>query len=129
MNSPPAMWPLQPRTFGQRVEVRLHGGELVRTVAPGKAQELVSAGLADQTGDHVTLKLGIRWIPPRSLRPSGRPDLDELRAREPERYAAKWRGSLDPHVGHGALGRRTTDRLIIFAPGAGISSAAMKVTR
>lgn len=112
------------RALGQRVEVRSHEGELIRTVAPGKVQELISSGLADQTGDHVTLKLGIRWIPPRSLRASGRPDLDELQMREPKRYAANWRGSLDPHVGRGALGRRTPDRLIVFAPGAGISSAA-----
>ena len=118
MNSAPAPRPASTptRTLGQRVEVRSYEGDLIRTVASEKGAELFTAGLADQVGDYLRLKLGIRWIPPRSLRPSGRPDLQELKDREPERYADKWRGSLDPHVGRGALGRRTTDRIIVFAP-------------
>jgi hypothetical protein len=117
MNSPPAARPTSTptRTLGRRIEVRSYEGDLIRTVVPEKGAELFTAGLADQVGDHLRLKPGIRWIPPRSLRSSGRPDLQELKDREPERYADKWRGSLDPHVGRGALGRRTTDRIIVFA--------------
>jgi hypothetical protein len=85
-------------------------------VAPEKGAELCTAALVDQVGDYLRLKLGIRWIPSRGEKPSGPPNLEELKDRDPERYADKWRGSLDPHVGRGALGRRTTDRIIVFAP-------------
>jgi hypothetical protein len=118
VNSPPAARPIPTptRTLGRRIEVRSYEGDLMRTVVPEKGAELFTAGLADQVGDYLRLKAGIRWIPSRGEKPSGRPDLDELTQREPDRYAANWRGSLDPHVGRGALGRRTTDRIIMFAP-------------
>ena len=118
MNSPPAVRPTSTptRTLGRRIEVRSYEGDLIRTVAPEKGAELCTAALVDQVGDYLRLKLGIRWIPSRGEKPSGPPNLEELKDRDPERYADKWRGSLDPHVGRGALGRRTTDRIIVFAP-------------
>ncbi len=121
MNSSPAVRPIhtpaiRARADGQRVEVRSFDGELIRRVSGAAAAELFTAGLADQVGDYLRVKLGIRWIPSRGQKPSGRPDLDELNQREPGRYAANWRGSHDPHVGRGALGRRTTDRIIAFPP-------------
>ena len=104
------------RADGQRLEVRNFDGELIRRVPTAAGLGLVTAGLADQVGDYLRLKLGIRWIPSRGEKPSGPPNLEELTRREPGRYAANWRGSHDPHVGRGALGRRTTDRIIAFAP-------------
>jgi len=82
------------------------------------------AGLArDLNG--LRLKLGIRWLPPRFDRPSGRPDLERMRQKEPERYAALWRGTLDAHTGKGALGRRTVDSTVMVAfsrsPRSGVS--------
>jgi hypothetical protein len=61
------------------------------------------------------LKLGIRWLPSRFDRPSGRPDLDEMERREPGRYGSLWRGTVDARVGRRALGRRTIDRAVGFA--------------
>ena len=100
---------IQARAEGQRVEVRSYEGELIRVVNPSVAQELVRCGLADELGHGVRLKLGIRWLPPRLDRPSGRPDLDQLQRRDPERYAALWRGTRDAHQGKGALGRSVVD--------------------
>lgn len=119
--SPPGGRPIhlpvsRARADGQRAEVRSFEGELLRRVPAAAAEELFTAGLVDQVGDYLRLKQGIRWIPPRTLKPSGRPDLQELKARDPEHYADNWRGSHDPHVGRGALGRGVVDRVIVFPP-------------
>ena len=75
----------------------------------------VRVRLADDMKHSLRLKLGIRWLPPRFDRPSGRPDLNQMERREPARYGALWRGTLDARVGKGALGRRTIDRAVRFA--------------
>jgi hypothetical protein len=106
---------IQARADGQQVEVRTFEGELVRIVPASVADDLVKARIADDVRHCLRLKLGIRWLPPRFDRPSGRPDLNELQRRHPGRYAALWRGTPDAHVGKGALGRRTVDGAVQFA--------------
>ena len=119
MTGPPAVRPFptdpgghQARADGQRVEVRTYEGDLVRIVPVSQAQELIDQGLADNLKHCVRLKLGIRWLPPRFDRPSGRPDLDEMRRKNPDRYAAVWRGTRDAHIGKGALGRNLVDATV-----------------
>lgn len=85
------------RADGQTLEVRTAEGELIRIVNSSVADELVRAGLADKLKHSIRLKLGIRWLPTRSERPSGLPDLDQMRSREPQRYAAIWRGKRDAY--------------------------------
>ena len=116
MNSPPAARPsqtdpggFQARADGQKVEVRTYDGDLVRIVPAHSADQLVAAGLADELSHCVRLKNGIRWLSPRFDRPSGRPDLAQMERREPERYGALWRGTINAHVGKGALGRALVD--------------------
>jgi hypothetical protein len=122
LNSPPATRPLptdpggfQARADGQQVEVRTYEGELIRIVPSSVADDMVQARLADDMRHCLRLKLGIRWLPPRFDRPSGRPDLNQMERREPARYSALWRGTLDARGGKGALGRRTIDRAVRFA--------------
>jgi hypothetical protein len=87
---------------------------LLRVVPASVADDLLRARLADDLKHCLRLKLGIRWLLPRLDRPSGRPDLNEMQRRDPGRYAALWQGTLDAHVGRGALGRRTVDRGVRF---------------
>jgi hypothetical protein len=121
MTGPPAMRPLpsdpggiQARADGQRVEVRTYEGELIGMFSLSVADNLVRARLADNMKRGLRLKLGIRWLPPRFDRPSGRPDLNQIERREPDRYSALWRGTLNARVGKGALGRSTIDRALPF---------------
>ena len=106
----------QARAGGQQVEVRTYDGELARIVPVHAAKQLVDAGLADSLRHCVRLKNGIRWLPPRFDRPSGRPDLNQLERREPDRYAALWKGTVDAHVGKGALGRCLVDSRLRTGP-------------
>jgi hypothetical protein len=122
MSGPPATRPLptdpggfQARADGQQVEVRTYEGELIGMVSLAAADDMVRVRLADDMKHSLRLKLGIRWLPPRFDRPSGRPDLNQMERREPARYGALWRGTLDARVGKGALGRRTIDRAVRFA--------------
>jgi hypothetical protein len=121
MTGPPAPRPLpsdpggnQARADGQQVEVRTFEGDLIRIVPWSMADYLIQRQLADDLRHCVRLKLGIRWLPPRLDRPSGRPDLAQMQRREPGRYAGLWRGTLDARTGKGALGRRTADKAIRF---------------
>jgi hypothetical protein len=121
MTGPPARRPatsdpggIQARADGHQVEVRTYDGELIRIVSSSVAADMVRARLADDLQHCLRLKLGIRWLPPRFDRPSGRPDLKQMERREPGRYAALWRGTRDARVGKGALGRRTVDRAVAF---------------
>ena len=123
MTGPPSARPLrsdpggyQAWADGQQVEVRTFEGELIRIVPVSIADGLVEARLADDLRYCLRLKLGIRWLPPRFDRPSGRPDLDRMQRREPGRYAALWQGTLDAHTGKGALGRHGVDRTVSFGP-------------
>jgi hypothetical protein len=109
----------QARADGQQVEVRTYEGELIRIASPALAKELIRAGLAVDVKRCVRLKLGIRWLPSRLDRPSGRPDLDRMQRQEPSRYGALWRGVLDSHVGKGALGRGLVDGNIRIGPTSG----------
>jgi hypothetical protein len=95
--------------------VRTFEGELIGMVSSSAADDMVRVRLADDMKHGLRLKLGIRWLPPRFDRPSGRPDLKQMERREPARYSALWRGTLDAHAGKGALGRRTIDRAVRFA--------------
>ena len=122
MNSPPATRPVptdpggfQARADGQQVEVRTYEGELIGIVPSSVADDMVQVRLADDMKHCLRLKLGIRWLPPRFDRPSGRPDLNQLERRDPVRYAALWRGARGAQVGKGALGRRTVDGAVRFA--------------
>src|ERR1035441_7378570 len=65
MNSPPAARPTSTptRADGQRIELRTHIGDLVRTVPMAVGEELFTAGLVNQVGDHLCLKPHVRWIP------------------------------------------------------------------
>jgi hypothetical protein len=119
MTGPPAGQPaqtdpggLQARADGQRVEVRTYEGELIRIVPRSIAQGLIEGHLADNMKHCVRLKLGIRWLPPRFDRPSGRPDLNQMERRDADRYASLWRGKLNAHIGKGAVGRSTIDRSV-----------------
>lgn len=119
MIGPPAARPpqtdpggIQARADGQQVEVRSYEGDLLRVLPSAQARLLVESGLADEMEHCVRVKLGIRWLPPRFDRPSGRPDLEQMERREPSRYAAFWRGTLDADVGKGALGRRGVDSTV-----------------
>src|SRR4051812_36565855 len=123
MTGPPAARPLQTdpgglqaRADGQQVEVRTYEGELIRVVTAPVAQGLIDGGLADDLRHCVRLKLGIRWLPPRFDRASGRPDLERMQRREPDRYAALWRGTLDARVGKRALGRGVVDGNLRIGP-------------
>jgi hypothetical protein len=104
----------QARADGQHLEVRTFEGELIGVVPSSVADDLVRSRLADELRHGLRLKLGIRWLPPRFDRPSGRPDLKQMQRRQPERYEALWRGTLDAHSGNGALGRRTVDKTVPF---------------
>jgi hypothetical protein len=122
LTEPPAPRPLpadpggiQARADGQQVEVRTFEGDLIGMVSLAAVDDMVRGKLADHMKHGLRLKLGIRWLPPRFDRPSGRPDLMQMVRREPDRYSALWRGTLDAHVGKGALGRRTVDRPVRFA--------------
>ncbi len=103
------------RAAGAVCKVYGDDGELIRRVDVVTARQLVDAGLADPVGrtQHVRLKLGIRWIPEMDVA-AGRPDLEEMKRRNPGRYAALWRGTVDAKTGHGAIGRARPDRPIIF---------------
>jgi hypothetical protein len=103
---------LQARADGQQVEVRTYDGQLIRVVAPSVAGELVRSGLADDLKHSVRLKLGIRFLPARFDRPAEPPDLAQMQRKNPERYKKYWRGSQNPHVGKGALGRRIGDSAV-----------------
>lgn len=123
MNRPPAARPaqadpggLQARADGRQVEVRTYEGGLIRVVPSASARKLVDVGLADDLKYCVRLKLGIRWIQPRLDEASGRPDLDQMQRRDPDRYAALWRGTRGARVGKGALGRNMIDRSVGFMP-------------
>ena len=131
MTGPPTRRPaksdpggIQARADGQQVEVRTYEGELIKIVPSSMAEDMVRVRLADDMKHGLRLKLGIRWLPPRFDRPSGRPDLNQMERRDPGRYAALWRGTLDARVGKGALGRRTIDRSVRFASKAGGSYQA-----
>jgi len=124
VTGPPAARPAQAdpggsqaRADGQKVEVRTYEGELVRIVSTSVADALVQAHVADGLKHCVRLKLGLRWLPPKFDRPSGRPDLEQIQRRDPQRYAALWRGTLDARVGKGALGRRMVDSNLRFESG------------
>jgi hypothetical protein len=112
MTGPPATRPtqsdpggFQARADGQQVEVRSYEGDLLPIMPLAQARQLIEAGIADDLRHCVRMKLGIRWLPTRFDRPSGRPDLDRMRRKDPDRYAALWRGTRDARVGKGALGR------------------------
>ena len=97
------------------VEVRTFERELIKTVSREEADNLVSSGLAVAAGQHVRLKLGIRWRP-NSERSSPRPDLNELKRRQPERYAEIWAGNRNATAQHGKgmLGRRGVDEVVFL---------------
>jgi hypothetical protein len=123
MTGPPAVRPaqadpggFQARADGQQVEVRSYGGDLIRIVSPDVAQALIDVGLGDAQEHCIRIKNGLRWVPARFDRPSGRPDLEHMKRRDPERYRALWRGTEDAHVGRGALGRSTIDRSVRVRP-------------
>jgi hypothetical protein len=123
MTGPPAARPLptdpggiQARADGQQVEVRTFEGELIGMVPFSAADDMVRGRLADAMKHGLRLKLGIRWLPTRFDRPSGRPDLKQMERREPARYSALWRGTLDARVGKGALGRRVVDTTVHVRP-------------
>ena len=85
MSGPPATRPLptdpggfQARADGQQVEVRTYEGELIGMVSLAAADDMVRVRLADDMKHSLRLKLGIRWLPPRFDRPSGRPDLNQM---------------------------------------------------
>ena len=107
---------IRARADSQRVEVRTFEGALIRIVDSDLGDAVVRAGLADNLKHCVRLKLGIRWLSPRLDRPSGPPDLEQLRRREPERYAELWRGKQNAHTGKGALARHAVDRAVAFRP-------------
>jgi hypothetical protein len=92
--------------------VRSYEGDLLRIVPVAEARRLIEAGLADELRHCVRVKLGIRWLPARFDRPSGRPDLEQMQRRNPDRYAELWRGTRDAHVGKGALGRNAADATV-----------------
>ena len=130
MTGPPAAWPLpadpggfQARADGQKVEVRTFEGELIRVLPWSTAATLIQRGLADDLRHCVRLQLGIRWLPPRFDKPSGRPDLAQMQRRDPERYSALWSGTLDARVGKGMLGRRTVDKAVRFGSRNGSNKA------
>jgi len=106
----------QARADGQQVEVRTYEGKMIRVVPSSVADQLVEAQLGDNLRHCVRLKLGIRWLPPRLDRLSGRPDLDQMRRRDPRKYAALWQRTLDAKTGKGALGRRSVDRSVLIGP-------------
>ena len=69
---------------------------------------MVAKFLADWRGQHVRLKLGIRWIPKLDAT-NGPPDLEVMKERDPERYNAFWRGTVGARTGKGCLGRQLAD--------------------
>jgi hypothetical protein len=101
---------------GQRVEVRTYEGELIGRLPRDRAKELLDGGLADELPRYLRLKLGIRWMPPQLDKPSGRPDLEQMQRREPERYDDFWRGKRDARIGKGALGRCLIDGNLRIGP-------------
>jgi hypothetical protein len=100
---------VQARADGQLIEVRTYEGQLIRRVPGVVAQTLVDTKIADTMKHGLRLRLGVRWLPPRFDRPSGRPDLEQMRRRDPRRYQDLWKGSKDAHAGKGALGKALVD--------------------
>lgn len=121
MNSPPAARPSysSPETPGSQaapgVWLRDADGNGGRRISAGRAERLVAGGVAlrvSAAGD-LRLRAGIRMALDSDLSMSnGMPDLSELQRRQPERYAAFWRGTKDARTGKGALGRSRTDRTV-----------------
>jgi hypothetical protein len=95
------------------VEVRTFEGDLVGMVPTAKGEQLITAGLGARAGQHIRLKLGIRWRP-NSERPAPPPDLREMQRRQPDRYAAVWAGNRNATAprGQGMVGRRGADEVI-----------------
>jgi hypothetical protein len=123
MTGPPVTRPpqtdpggIQARADGQQVELRTYDGELIKKVSPEVADELVRNNLADDLKHCLRVKLGIRCLPPRFDRVGGHPDLEQMKRRDPDRYAELWRGNADAHAGKGALGRRVVDSTIHLGP-------------
>jgi hypothetical protein len=123
VNSPPAARPSQasPERPGAKaageVWLRDFGGDGARRIPRALADRLVADGVCDRVSaaGHVRLKLGIRSVLD-CEGSNGQPDLNELRRRQPERYAANWRGSQHPHIGRGALGRTAIDETVFLRP-------------
>jgi len=111
----------QARAEGQGVEVRTFEGELVGKVPRTLASKLLNAQGADEMPQGLRLKLGIRWLPARFDKPSGRPDLTAMRRRDPERYAEVWRGNRKAIAQHGRgmLGRGSVDEVVFRATESG----------
>jgi len=118
MNRAPAARP--PQSSAERPASQIRGEVWLRDTNGGGgrripralADRLVSEGIAERVSaaGHVRLRLGIRSVLDCDL-VNGRPDLDELRRRDPARYE-NWRRSHHPHIGRGALGRTGIDRTV-----------------
>jgi hypothetical protein len=106
----------QARADGQQVEVRTYDGELIMKVSPIVAEELLRNNVADDLKHCLRVKLGIRYLPPRLDCVGGRPDLQQMQRRDPDRYTELWRGNHNAHTGKGALGRRVMDSTIHVRP-------------
>lgn len=63
------------------------------------------------------VKNGIRWLPPRFDRPSGRPIWPKWNAGSPSATRLFWKGTIDARVGKGALGRGLVDSSLRIGPG------------
>jgi hypothetical protein len=115
MSAPPAARPETSRAGGRGVEVCTAAGQFFRRLPLARAQELVDSGFGVIDGERVRLRSGMdldRISVRDEHKHSGeRPDLTLI---DRERYESNWRGSNDPHVGRGALGRRTVNRSIVF---------------
>jgi hypothetical protein len=118
---------IQDRADGRRVEVRTSDGKtLVRRVSQEDAETLVRRGLGSWIKKYIQLATGVRPQATRSGRPGERPDLEEMRIDDPDRYVAIWRESKSPHIGQGALGRGLVDVTVPFNAGRGSIQAHNK---
>jgi hypothetical protein len=98
-------------------DLRGRDGYLICSVARAKAEQGIAAGTLElrmnSSGAYLAaVDLGYPPVPrvsgeqrsPFATIPIDRPDLDQIRRSDPERYA-NWRGYRNAHEGKGALGR------------------------
>jgi hypothetical protein len=113
----PGVSVIRVRSNDRPVAVCTFRGSLVRKIARPLAEEIVANGLGDFVHGCVRLKAGLRWEPLQPKHAGELPDLATMKVEQPQRYADKWRGDHDPHVGRGAIGKGVVDEIIHLGPG------------
>ena len=98
-------------------------GKLLNYVSDAVAQRYLTDGTAHAVRQHDgRIARLYRRMPSERVHTAGfatahldKPDLDQMRRKDPDRYAALWRGTISARTGRGALGRIGIDRSMAVA--------------